>query len=505
MAGTAAEPAAGFPVRPAAGAPDKLPVGPDVDLGNGPGGTLPPTFRRQLPGAHRDRDRRRRRLLLFAVLIAALAAAAISLRVLDPSAFRSGASGPGSTTGPSASTGPTVAARLLVAARGVATGQPVLALQLDVAAARLDQGNAQARAQLLGDLHRYQASQPIQAGETIRLAGGAGHVVALRPDGALMAVTGPTSGIPLYDLSAGTTASVVSTLTAGVGTVTAMEFRPDGRVLAVGREHGTVELYQLSKAGSGFLLSTLSAGSAEVSALAFSPDGRRLAVAGTDGKGALFDVSTAAAPTRLARISARTLTFIPSGAALVTGGPDGLQLWQVTTAGVTRLGPSTGPGGDIQALTVDPVAGTVLTVAAAVATVWNISDPAAPNRLGQLDPSGGASSAGGALQRLLASPKGHLVVLQRATAIEVWDLSQPADAVPVAQLGASSSGLRLGSFGADGDLALAGSGSVTRWDTSSLAGGSATQVACALTHGGLPADAWTRYLPGVAYQDTCPA
>ncbi|MEU1012464.1 hypothetical protein [Streptomyces sp. NPDC005890] len=115
-----------------------------------------------------------------------------------------------------------------------------------------------------------------------------GDVLALRPDGKLLA----TSSGQLVDLPSGR----VTLRSLGEDTIRSLAFSAAGQYLAVGDASGKVTVWDSrTRQRLAVLADTSSStgtGPEPASALSFSPDGRTLAVAGTSGTTQLWDIST---------------------------------------------------------------------------------------------------------------------------------------------------------------------------------------------------------------------
>ncbi|MGH3899722.1 MAG: toll/interleukin-1 receptor domain-containing protein [Pseudonocardiaceae bacterium] len=207
--------------------------------------------------------------------------------------------------------------------------------------------------------------------------------------------------------------------------------------------------------------------------LALSPDGHLLAAASTRGSVLLWDLTDPALPRLLERPLTSYLGRNSSGGGLAFA-PDGRTLAVGSTGGSVVL--------------------------------WDITDPAAPSRLGQpLTGDGDATSmAFSADGRTLAT--GHKGSSYDGEAV-LWDLT---DRPAPRRLGQPLRGQfddvhALAFLPGDRTLATATSDGTVLWDLSGLADlrEHATQRACARTGRGLDRDEWTRYITGLAYEDTC--
>jgi WD40 repeat protein len=139
--------------------------------------------------------------------------------------------------------------------------------------------------------------------------------------------------------------------------------------------------------------------------------------------------------------------------------------------------------------------------------LWDITDPTRPTQQGP--PLPGHTYPVNSYAPLVAfSPDGHIM----ATAsddktIILWDITDPTRPT---QQGPPLPGHSVNSvaFSPDGHtLATAGvDNTIILWDITGLnyLRDHAPDYACSLTRRGLNRDEWARYIPGLAYQNTCP-
>ena len=177
--------------------------------------------------------------------------------------------------------------------------------------------------------------QPLTAAQTRRLTqaltyDGSG-IMAMRPDGARLALAAKGSALDIYDLQSGELVARNESVHPGYA-LHHLAYSPDGSVLATSSFDRTVMLWDAETVEA--LGPPLEGHEGRVLAAGFSPDGRGLASVSTDNTVRLWDISSLLEPggagaqpigQPLAGHSnwVRSVAFLPDGRSLVSGDSDG--------------------------------------------------------------------------------------------------------------------------------------------------------------------------------------
>ncbi|MGW0517090.1 nSTAND1 domain-containing NTPase [Crossiella sp. NPDC003009] len=210
-------------------------------------------------------------------------------------------------------------------AAGLLGSDPSLAGQLGLAAYQLA-GTPAARGAVLSAFATAYPTRLHGGGEQV-------DVVALRPDGGLLATGGQDGVVQLWDATDGRRSEPLRTLP-NTGRVTGLEFSPDGRWLALSGAGG-VALWDVGVPVRARQLAALLPRT-KVNQLEFSPDGTLLATAGSaDAVTRLWSLRDPVAPQQISVLPGHTgevfgLAFSPDGPTLATAGQDGVVLgWRL--------------------------------------------------------------------------------------------------------------------------------------------------------------------------------
>ncbi|MER6355435.1 caspase family protein [Streptomyces sp. NPDC001634] len=336
-------------------------------------------------------------------------------------------------------------------------------------------GRTLATASQDGTIILWDTSSPQHPHELDRLPGPSYGVftVAFSPDGRLLAAgggdqTGHT--VQMWDVSSPRQPRRLSETLTGPANIHTMGFAPDGRTLAAGAADGTVRLWDTSDPQHAHLLGQpLTAQNGDLSSMAFRPDGHVLVTGSANGTAVLWDVTDRAHPRRLKSPISHSggvtaLGFAPDGRTLVVGGGDGkADLWNAgDPSHPTWMSQISAGDAPVKAL---EVFRRQIDIALAdhYTTVWNTSDPAAPRMT--------ASSIAGAsnwTHAVAFAPQGTLLATGSAdNTVILWQSKAANGIVPLsARLEGSSAGVQSMALRPDGRAAATGGadGKVTLWD-----------------------------------------
>ncbi|MEU6845495.1 WD40 repeat domain-containing protein [Streptomyces sp. NPDC046716] len=347
------------------------------------------------------------------------------------------------------------------------------------------------------------------------------------PNGRLLATTAADNTVRLWNVSEPAHPAPLSLIKNFSNTVISLAFSADGRTLAtIANGERRVILWNLTHPTKPAVLAQLTfplgAGSGVESAV-FSPDGHTLATStstvvsgGADGV-SLWDISDPAHPRLrgqpIAAVGStgsfkfHTFAFSSDGHTLALAGrytSDKVQLWDVTDPDhPTRSGPPL-PGG-ANLMTLSPNGHALATVAQTFiggspgdgeVKLWDITDHNHPTRLGP--PLSGYSSR---VTDIAFSPDGRSLATS-GNGLRLWNVSDPAHPAPIGQTFAANA-LELSSlaFAPDGKtLAFGGEdGTVRLW---TLGADQIIRQICAITDTPTRPQ-WNKYLSALPYRPTC--
>ncbi len=247
----------------------------------------------------------------------------------------------------------------------------------------------------------------------------------------------------------------------------------------------------------------------------FAPDGRTLTTISSDDIEIKWGL-TETPPRRLGtrNLDSRLVNFealSPDRSILATRGPDSTVILRdlADPARPRRLGPPlSGHRSSVNSLAFS-ADGNILATGDSDGTVflWDLTDRNQPRRLGQL-PSGHRDL----VNSMALDPDGNtLATAGNDGTVILWDLTDPARPRRLGQPLTHGSSVHSVAFSPDGNtLGTGGSdAAVLLWDLTGLnqLRSHAAERACSIAGRGLndDEDEWTRYIPELAYRNTCPA
>jgi WD40 repeat protein len=357
------------------------------------------------------------------------------------------------------------------------------------------------------------------------LAGSPGSIIrslAFSPDGHVLASVDSNGSARLWNAASPAALKPLSQLpTARNQQVSSLIYSPDGRTIAgleSSGQTGSVQLWNVADPATPRPLGhpLTSPNQFGVSSIAFGPDGRTLAI-GSSGIIQLWGIGNPEHPQPGPQILTggdgdppiAAMAFSLDGRILASidyGGT--IQLWNVIHPHAAQLLGSTNTntntntnifynGNQSPLLTYSPN-GRVLTLLTAKGTVeiWNVIDPAKPNRLRRLP-----AITTGSVASVALSSQGTLATDDDDGAIQLWTSANPANPQPFGQPIASNSSITSVTFSPDGTMASGTSaGTIFLWD---LHVNDAIKRICATAGDNLTPQNWHYYIPQLPYQAPC--
>lgn len=289
--------------------------------------------------------------------------------------------------------------------------------------------------------------------------------LALSPDGRLLAATGKSPRLEIWDTATGTTATVLDV--GGLGGARSLVFSPDGRHLAVNGHEPGVRVFNTDgwkvlrelpcdepastvffSADSAHLLVKpvsesvrchvcrhwdLRTGKpvheAEIihpfglEAVALSPTGDLIATGARDCCARLWDARTGlpAGSAMRHEMQLRSIAFSPGGRWLATGGNDGMvRLWDVTTS--EPVTPPYRTGGWVQVVQFSPEGASVVVASGGGLSEWRPGPAALPPEAYRLRAQ--------CMTGLALDHQGQLQPVEGADVLRAWETLQKADSNP---------------------------------------------------------------------------
>lgn len=399
-------------------------------------------------------------------------------------------------------------------------------------------------------------SHPRPVGQAFTMGDNPADSFAVAWDGRTLA-TGGYDGVVLWDVPGRATPSRLGGFRTGRGnTAREATYSPDGHILATGMAKTTLWdvtdpshlrrigqplpggapafspnhhiLTTLTTEGNGTVIWELSDPTRprrlgpplpDMSKRVFSPDGRTLAgqndsdLSNVSYTTILWDLSDPLRPRRLGQaIPGLPTAFSADGTTLITVG-DEVILWDVSDPAHPRqLGKPLSVPDTVQSAAYSPGRRMLATTdQASTVILWDVSDQIRPHRLGHpLTLITGNTTGGWELE---ISPDGRTLLADGPDgALTLWDVTDQANprilSLPVS--GPMSSDFMSFSPDARTYVTVASVGrdesNVSLWSIAGLNDlrSHAVERACSSSGRGLNRDEWTRYVPSLPFQNTCP-
>jgi WD40 repeat protein len=364
----------------------------------------------------------------------------------------------------------------------------------------------------LTDLTRPQRLRPAPSSKTSKVT-----AVAFAPDGHTAATASDDGTTTVWDFTDFTRPqSLRPAPPSHTGRVSSVAFSPNGRTLATGGSDATIILWDLTARAQPQRLGQPLAGQpSSVDSVKFAPDGRTLTTTSSDGTVIVRDlIDPDRTQPQLSNTHAShlvdSLAIAPNDRTLVTADGEGsVILWDLTDRTQPRpLGqPLSGHHSPVTSAAFSANGRTLATADGEGSVIlWDLTNRTQPRPLGQ--PLSGhhspvTSAAFSANGRTLATADGEGSVI-------LWDLTNRTQPRPLGQpLSGHIGSVTAAAFAPDGNILATGGSDATviLWNLTALnqLRDQAIQRACAITGRGLDHAEWNRYIPGLPYQDTCPA